>query len=240
MLKALILGFETLGDPVVRRLLVRCVLLALTTFVALLAAVALILGNVDLTGWPWLDTIVAFAGSAVVVVLAWLLFPVAVAAGLNFFAEDVAEAVERRHYPELGPALGLGIAQSIWASVRFAAFALLLNLLVLPVYLLPVANAGVYLALNGYLLGREYFEVVALRRVGPAAAKALRREARLTVWLAGVVIAVMLIIPFFNLVAPVVGVGFMVHLFQRLLRRSRYALGAGRTPIAARGRPSRA
>jgi hypothetical protein len=55
MLHALILGFRQLADPAVQRLLLRCVLLTLATFLALVAAVAALLFGFDLTGISWLD-----------------------------------------------------------------------------------------------------------------------------------------------------------------------------------------
>jgi uncharacterized protein involved in cysteine biosynthesis len=218
MLQDLVLGLRELGDPAVRRVLIRCVLLALATFAALVGAVGALLAWLDLTGLAWLDATIAVAGSAATLVLAWLLFPVTVALTLGLFAEEVVEAVERRHYPELPPPRQIGLAESTLSAARFTAVAVLLNLLALPLYLMPGLNVPAFLALNGYLLGREYFELVAQRQLPGPAASALRRAARGQVWLAGAVIAGLLAIPVFNLVAPVVAIAFMVHRFQRLQR----------------------
>jgi CysZ protein len=213
MLRALILALRQLNDPPIRRVLVRCVLLALATFAVLLAVVPVLISYLDVTGFGWLDATLAVLGSAAVLLLAWLLFPAAVALGLGLFADEVVDAVERRHYPGLPPATGLGITMSVLAGLRLGAMALLLNLLVLPFYLVPGANLLIFLALNGYLLGREYFETVATRRMSPAQASAQRRAARGRVWSAGVVIAALSAVPFLNLIAPVIGVAFMTHLF---------------------------
>ena len=218
MLHALFLGFRQLADRSARRVLLRCLLIASLTFVLLVAAVAVLLASLDPTGLAWLDAGIAIAGSAAALVLAWLLFPVVIAATLGFFAEDVAAAVERRYYPDLPPAQSMGVGESVWATLRFTAVALLLNLLVLPLYLIPGANLLIYLALNGYLLGREYFELVAARRLPGPTVSALRRRLRARLWLAGVVIAALLAVPGFNLVAPVVAIAFMVHLFEGLRR----------------------
>ena len=126
---------------------------------------AALLFGFDLTGISWLDPVLATAGSALVLVLAWLLFPIVARLTLGLFAEDVVAMVERRHYPELPPAPGMSMAAQAYASVRFVTVGLLLNLIALPLYLLPVANLVIYLALNGYLLGREYFELVAHQRL---------------------------------------------------------------------------
>jgi uncharacterized protein involved in cysteine biosynthesis len=219
LLKALILSIRQLADPAIRRVLVRCVLLAITTFVLLVAGVGFGLGALDPTGLAWLDGTLAVLGSLGAVVLAWLLFPIVIALSLGLFADEVIEAVERRYYPDLPPAPGMSVAQSTFGAIRFAVVALALNLLVLPLYLLPGANVILYLALNGYLLGREYFEQVAQRRLDWRTIAQLRRSARGRLWWAGVWTAALLTVPFVNLIAPVIATCLMVHLFEGLCRR---------------------
>ncbi|MGH6918507.1 MAG: EI24 domain-containing protein [Geminicoccaceae bacterium] len=225
LLKALILSIRQLSDPAIRRVLVRCVLLAVATFVLLVAAVGLGLGALDPTGLAWLDGTLAVLGSLGALVLAWLLFPIVIVVSLGLFADEVIEAVERRYYPDLPPAPGMGTAQSTWGAIRFTMVALALNLLVLPLYLLPGANVILYLALNGYLLGREYFEQVAQRRLAWRSIAQLRRSARARLWWAGVWIAGLLTVPVLNLIAPVIATCFMVHLFEGLCRRAGAAQG---------------
>ncbi len=233
MFDALILGLRQLAEPSARRLVLRSVLAAIGTFTLLLVAVTTVLGRLDATGLVWLDTLLTIVGSTAALVLAWLLFPVVMAAALGWFAEDVALAVERRYYPDLPAPVGMGVGESVWATVRFTAIALLLNLLALPLYLLPGPNVMLYLALNGYLLGREYFELVAGRRLPWSKVAALRQRSRPRLWLAGVVIAALSTVPVLNLVAPVVAIAFMVHLFEGLRRGAGAPSVAGRAP--ARG-----
>lgn len=229
MIRALLLALRQLTDPAVQRLLLRCLLLTLATFVVLIGAVAGLLFGLDLTGVSWLDPVLATAGSLVVLVLAWLLFPIVVGLTLGLFAEEVVELVERRHYPELPRAPGMSLGAQVYTGVRFLMVALPLNLIALPLYLIPGANLPLYLALNGYLLGREYFELVAGQRLPLRELSRLRREQRGRLWRAGVVTALMLLIPAFNLVAPVVAIAFMVHLVTPLLLRA---------PGGAGGRPA--
>ena len=90
----------------------------------------------------------------------------------------------------------------------------------LPIYFfLPVINLLVFYALNGYLLGREYFELVALRRLDGSSAQVLRKSYQGTIFLSGAVIAFLTTVPLLNLAAPVVATAFMVHLFETLRRR---------------------
>jgi CysZ protein len=234
LLHALFLGFRQLADRSSRRVLLRCLLVASLTFVLLVAAVAVVLATLDPTGLAWLDAGIAIAGFAAALVLTWLLFPVVIAAALGFFAEDVVEAVERRYYPDLPPPQGMGVGESAWVTLRFTAVALLLNLLALPLYLVPGVNLLIYLALNGYLLGREYIELVALRRLPGPTVAALRRRLRARFWLAGVVIAALLAVPGFNLVAPVVAIAFAVHLFEGLRRDRNLVPGYGMSSRSAR------
>ncbi len=230
MFAALILGFGQLAEPATRRLLVRCVLLSVATFAILLVTVTSVLGWLGPTGVAWLDAVLTVLGSATVLVLAWLLLPAAIVATAGWFADEVIVAVEQRHYPERGAARPIGLAAASWAGLRFAAFALVLNLLALPLYLLPGPNFLIYLALNGYLLGREYFQLVAERHLAPPAITALRRAMRGRLWLAGMLIAALSTLPILNLCAPIVALSFMVHLFERR-QRARGGASTG-APVA--------
>ena len=135
--------------------------------------------------------------------------------------------VEALDYPGLAPARGAPLFETIKATLRLMGLTLALNLLALPVYLLvPGINLFVFLALNGYLLGREYFEVVALRRLDMAGARALRNRFGARVFFGGVVIAGLFALPLVNLVAPVIATAFMVHIFEGLPRADPHAFGS--------------
>ena len=231
MLDALIRGFWQLAEPSTRRLVGRCALLAIATFAGLMALVSTALTVLDPTGLVWLNALFVLAGSVAALLLAWLLFPAVFALTLGLFAEDVVDAVEQQHYPDLPPPAGMSLGRALQTTLRFAVVAVVLNLLALPLYLIPGANLLVYLALNGYLLGREYFELVAGRRLPAALVVGLRRRVRGRLWLAGAIIAAMLMVPGFNLIAPVVAIAFMVHLFEGLRR-------SGSTAWHSRGAPA--
>jgi CysZ protein len=161
-----------------------------------------------------------------VLVLSWLLFPAVVTAIMSLFLERIAVAVEALDYPGRGPPRRQRIGETIAATLRLTGLTLLLNLLALPVYLLvPGINLVLFLTLNGYLLGREYFEVVALRRLDAAAARAARSRFGLRVFLGGVMIAALFSVPLVNLVAPVIATAFMVHVFEALPRAESHPPG---------------
>ena len=104
-------------------------------------------------------------------------------------------------------------------AVKFGLIAAALNILILPLYLIPVVNVLAYYGLNGYLLGREYFELVALRRLEEKPANDLRRTFSGRVVLSGVVIAFLSTLPVINLVAPVIGTLMMVHIVEGLRQK---------------------
>ncbi|HUF87679.1 MAG TPA: EI24 domain-containing protein [Thermohalobaculum sp.] len=164
-------------------------------------------------------TLRALTLGAVLLLSAFLMFPVA-AAFIGLFVDAVADAVEARHYPGLAAPRRTGIAEEIGAATRFMLLVLGANALAFVLYLPAGPFAPlVFWAVNGYLLGREYFELVAARRLGPEAVGKLRRRHRFTVWAAGTLMAVPLSVPVLNLVIPVIGVATFTHLFHRLWRR---------------------
>ncbi len=236
MFAALAKAFGQLSDPAFRRVLVRSVLAALVVFVAVWVAAwfGLSWAGEALSGWLaaqepggfWVEVVgwvFGAAGVMGVLVASFFLFPGVMLVALTLMLDDIAQAVERRHYPELPPARAQPIGEAALAALAFAAVMLLLNLLALPFYLLllfvPPLNLFVFYLLNGYLLGREYFELVAARRFDAAGVRRLRRKYRGRVMLAGVVIAFLLTVPIVNLVTPIVAAGFMLHVFERLRRR---------------------
>ena len=154
----------------------------------------------------------------VLVLSVFLMMPVA-SAFTAFFLDEVADAVEARHYPDLPQAQGTGVLDTLAETVGFLALLLAVNLLALLLW--PFAGPLMPLlswAINGYLLGREYFTLVAVRRLGrPGAAKLRRRHAG-QVWLAGMLMAAPLAFPLVNLVVPVLGVATFTHMVHRLNR----------------------
>lgn len=157
----------------------------------------------DGTVMPWVDAGLAalpgwagvlepaasvLAGAILAVGLALLLAPVtALVAGL--FLDDVAEVIEKGDYPGETPGRALPALAALGLSVKFLGVVVLGNLLALVLLLVPGVNLVAFLLVNGYLLGREFFEFAAMRFRRPAEARALRRAHAGTVLLGGLVIA---------------------------------------------------
>ena len=223
-------ALSQMGDPAFRRVLALGVGLSL----ALLLAVAA--GGAGLARWlvpdavtlpwigelGWLDDLAA--GGAVAALLVASIFLMVPVASLftGLFLEAVADAVEARHYPEAGVAPHTSIGTALRESAAYLALLIAANAVALVVYLtVPPLAPFVFWGVNGLLLGREYFQVVALRRLPRAEAARLRRRHGLQIWAAGVLMAVPLTIPVVNLAVPVLGAATFTHLFHRVSRRRR-------------------
>ena len=217
MLVALARAFADLSAPALRRVVAVSLAIAAASFVLLWLLLALVLNHAVRFGWHPLEWIVDVLGAIGVLGLTWLLFPAGSTMVLGFFLDRIAGTVEGLDYPERGPARRAPIGETIVATLRLMSLTILVNLLALPVYVLaPGINFFVFLGLNGYLFGREYFEVVALRRLDLTATRAVRQRFAGRLFAGGVVIAGLFALPLVNLVAPVIATAFMVHLFEGL------------------------
>lgn len=199
---------------------------ALGVGITLAALAALTWGAGTLAAWAvsgwdiaWLDRLAGAGGIlAALVASVFLMVPIAMAVQ-SFFLEDVARAVEDRHYPALPPALPVPWADALLDSVKALGVLILANLAALVLYFTPAAPF-VFYGLNGFLLGREYFQLAAMRRVGPSGAAQLRRRHWAIIWAAGVLMALPLTIPIVNLLVPVLGAATFTHLFHHLTQDS--------------------
>ncbi|MDB6454426.1 EI24 domain-containing protein [Falsirhodobacter sp. 20TX0035] len=200
------------------------------TIVMLIALTVVVLWGLewlvpDTVTLPWIGPIggldwAAGAGGLAVMLVAsiFLMIPVA-SAVMGFFLEEVAAAVEDKHYPALPPARRMPWSEQLGEAATAFLLLIVANVLMLAAYVFAGPLAPVlFITVNGYLLGREYFTLVAMRRVGRAEAKALHRRHLALSWLAGALLAAPLAIPILNLIMPVLGVATFTHIFQRLKR----------------------
>ena len=220
MPRNLLLAVRQAFDPAFRAVVLKTVAVSAGLFALLIASLGWALDALTLFDAAWLDwTIKAVAGAGAIVV-AILAFPLVATITVGLFLEDIADAVDARHYPHKPAAAGQPVVSSLVSAVRLVLAALILNVLVLPLYLIPGMNVFVFYGLNGYLLGREYFELVALRRIEPRAARRLRGRSRWRVFLGGVLITVLFSIPVINWLMPIIATAFMVHEFDAVEQRN--------------------
>lgn len=175
----------------------------------------------DLPDWlAWLSTvfiILAAIGSALA--LALLISPItALIAG--FFIDDIANDIEQRHYPNDPPGRPMPLGEATTQSIKFLLIVLLGNLFALLLLLVPGVNLIAFFVVNGYLLGREYFEFAALRHHSVQDAKKLRARHSTQIFMAGLVIAAFLSVPLLNFLTPFFAAGMMVHLHKMIVAKA--------------------
>lgn len=222
-------ALSQIGDPRFRKVLWRGIgltLLLLAGITALLVwGVGWMVGDsvtLPLLGEvQWVDNVISWAFVALMFVMSvFLMVPVA-SAFVSMFLDEVAEAVEDRHYPGLPKVSGVPLRDGIIDGLSAMGVLVVANILALLLTLvLPIAGLPVFYAVNGFLLGREYFTVAAMRRLGRAGATQMRKKHGLTIWMAGVLMAVPLTVPILNLVVPILGAATFTHLFHRLQARA--------------------
>jgi len=228
ILTAFLRALGQLGDPTFRRVLalglgLTVALLVAATWLFMLAIRWLLPDTLSL---PWIgpvggiDTALSWGAVPLMLVLSvFLMVPVA-SAFTGLFLDDVAAAVEARHYPALPPAPSLPWSTQVADAAAFLGLLVAVNAVALVVYLISGPFAPlVFWGVNGVLLGREYIQVAAMRRLGRQGARDLRRRHPGTIWLAGVLMAVPLTVPVVNLLVPVLGAATFTHIFHALNAR---------------------
>ena len=225
MFSAIAKTLDQLNDPPIRRVIGKTLGLAIIGYILFVVLVYVLIGWLSgLTGW--MEGLAQFSGVFFAIVIAWFIFP-SVAAGIaGIFADEVIDAVEAKHYPGLPPARPVPVLEAVLDGLKLAAISLVVNIAALPLLVIPPVYVVFTWVVNGWLLGREYFEMVAFRRMDRASAHELHRRHNRTFTIAGVMIAVCLTIPFVNLVAPVLGAAFMVHVAHNVLNHTRSATQA--------------
>lgn len=172
-----------------------------------------------LDGWGWLAASVLWLlGAGVVIGAGFLLAPVtAIFAGI--FLDEVAEHVESEHYSSDPAGKAMALGPSIFLSAKFGAFVIFANLIALLLVWLAGFGLVVFFLVNGYLLGREYFQFAAMRFRGEMDAKALMKAYSMEVFFAGLIIAGFMSVPILNLLTPVFAASLMVHLHKAITYR---------------------
>lgn len=201
-----------------RSVLGKSIGLTVALFVAVFIAVQSIFWFFNLfPTWGWLEPLLAIGASlALPVAFFFLMAPVtSLFAGL--YLDHVASLVENMHYPADPRGAPVPFWTSLLLSLQFAGLVLLTNLMALPLVFLGF-GIFVVLAINAYLLSREYFEMISMRYMPIAAAKDLRRKHASDIFLAGIIPAALALVPFVNLVVPLYSTSYFLHVFKRVQR----------------------
>jgi CysZ protein len=161
-----------------------------------------------------------------------MLMPAVTAFVASFFADQIAEEVERTDYPADPPGRALPLSQALFEGGKAALLAIAVYLCTLPLLLIGGVGAILFFLATAWLLGRVYFELAAMRFVPVAEAKALRRRHATTVFIGGMLIALFVSIPIVSLATPLFAMAFMAHMHKRLSRRE--LVGADRRYVRER------
>ena len=206
------LSFQSLSDRRVAAVMIKVVLLTIVSFVVL--GVGLWFALQWLFAWLNVNDDGFWSGLlsvAIIVLSGVLLFRVVAVAITWIFADDIIDAVEDRYYPRHAafskrPSLGAGLQMAIKSITRVVGY----NLLALPIYLLllftGVGTAIAFLLINALLLGRDLEDMLIARH---GAKGAMNKLPRLMLGLIG---TAGMLVPFINLLVPVLATATAVHL----------------------------
>jgi CysZ protein len=214
-------AIASLFDPALWGMAAKAVLVTLVLFVAIAVGVEMLVQYLPTLGAPWVNRAIdVLAPLLAIIGLLAAGGPVAAMFG-SLYLEKVADAIENRSYPGAPKAKHMSLAKSLGANARLAGAVLLVDLLLLPAdTLAPPFGEIVTIIANGFLIGREYFELAALRHLEREAADALRKRNAGRVFGIGLIVSVLTYVPFADIVAPLFGAMMMVHLYQRTQRES--------------------
>ena len=203
-------------DPAFFGIVLKAVLLTLGLFAALFAGVMYGVSHLPPFHWHLLNVLLdVLAPIFTVILFAYLGAPVA-ALFASLFLNDVAGAIEARDYPSGAKAQAVPARAAFTASIRALAWLVGVNILLLPFHLLLPGVADILTLLaDGWFLGRQYFDLVALRHLPLGEVDAMRRNYASAIFLGGIFISLMALIPFADLVAPVFGAALMTHAFRK-------------------------
>jgi CysZ protein len=161
----------------------------------------------------WLLSLAAGLG---VIAGSIMLMPAVTAFVASFFADEIAEQVERAHYPADRPGVALPLWRAVLEGGKTALWAIAVYVCAAPLLLIAGLGVVIFFLATAWLLGREYFELAAMRFRSPAEAKDLRRRNAATVYVGGLIIAAFVSIPVVNLATPLFAMALMVHVHKRL------------------------
>ncbi len=228
-------AFQQLFSPGFRSVLIKSALLALVTIVLFGVGLHQLLSWLTANGSAMAETalgagwqtpvsvaiwIVSVAASFGIVIGGVFLMPAVTAFVGSFFVDEIAEQVERVHYPQEPGGRALPVARSALEGTKTALVAVAVYLVALPFILFAGLGLFILFFAAAYLLSREYFELAAMRFRPVAEAKAFRKANHTAVFTAGLLIAAFVSIPVVNLATPLFGMALMVHMHKKLSRRA--------------------
>jgi len=211
-------AFKALNDvlsPGFRAILWKALGLTIVLFIALIVAIEAAISVFAAFPWPWLTTLLAWVtGLGLFAAFIFLMAPVtALFAGL--FLDDIAALVEQRDYPDDPPGKAAGFWISLRMGVQFGLLMLAVFAVTLPLWFFAVGPA-IMVAANAYLLGREFFTMIAMRHMPRREAARLRKANAGRIFAAGIIPALLAHVPVLNLFVPLFATAYFTHIYKMI------------------------
>jgi CysZ protein len=231
MFEAAYKSLAQMASPEFRRVLFKSLGLALVMIVVFGIGLHRLFSWLATNGTTWAETSTGFVPHSVWNILLWMLsitaalgiitgavflMPAVTAFTGSFFVDEIGAAVERTYYPAELPGKELPVGRAIYEGTKTALVSILVYLCAVPLLLFAGIGLVIMFFAAAYLLGREYFLLAAMRFRTPEEAKAMRRAHRTTVFVAGTLIALFVMIPIVNFATPLFAMALMVHMHKRL------------------------
>lgn len=220
MLKITLITIAQISEPSLRQILVKSVLISLVSIFACGLFAWILLEKFGLFGFGFLDTFLPWIGGALTVLIGFVFFPSTIMVIGGLFSDEIIAIIEEKHYPKNIGTNRVPLLISIRTGLTLIIIATIINICLLPFYalgmLLPGLSFVIFYLGNGYLIGRELFENVAQRHLPVNEAQKLRKRYFLKILLGGSLITFVATIPLINLATPLLGAGFMVHLYHKV------------------------
>jgi CysZ protein len=216
MIEDSIAAFAQIFTPPFRKILLKSLALTIALLILIWLGLDRLAAAFIPVATPWLTILLSvLVGLGLIVGLAFLVAPVASLVA-SFFFDEMAGIVEREVDPLGEPGRPAPAGAAALFALRFAGLSILVNLIALALLFAPGVNLVAFLGANGYLFGREYFELAAMRFRPAAEAQAMRRHYAFRIFLAGLIIAGFVAIPILNLCTPLFATALMTRLYKRL------------------------
>ncbi|GAK56255.1 hypothetical protein U27_03217 [Candidatus Vecturithrix granuli] len=218
--------FRSLKEANLLGLMMACAGLAIVVVLVAVGMITWGTANLVKIQTGWLDALVNWIVGVILGIGGWFMLPALSVFIAGMFQEKTIRRVERLSYPEVVRRESPAFWGELIADLKFTLWALLLNMLVLPLYLFGIGFV-VSILLNSYLLGREFFESVAGYHIGKPQAKKLGQQNRGTVYGGGFVITLLTLVPLLNLFVPIIAIVWMVHVYHGLCQNAAGSLRTG-------------
>jgi CysZ protein len=232
MFEAAVNALSQMFSPPFRRVLLKSIGLALLTIVLIGIGLSRLFGWMATGGAAWAEAgtgmhtpwqilawLLSFAATLGIITGGVFLMPAVTAFVGTFFVDEIADEVERTHYPADPTGRALPLWRALIEGIETSLLSIAIYLCAVPFLLFAGFGLVIMFVATAYLLGREYFLLAAMRFRTPDEAKALRRAERGSVFLAGLLIAVFVSIPLLNFTTPLFAMALMVHMHKRLSGR---------------------